>query len=118
MKRFRASAVSVGELPDVNAFCVLLAEKEDGSGARLEIQRGLAFDDQDRELGQDTYCLGDENGASHYGGVISWELSSGLLRLDLDEAATQEMDVDGGYLVEVKRADEAQLRVGLERMLR
>jgi len=118
MKRFRANAVSVGEVRDVNAFCLLLAENHDGSGARLEIQRALTFDEQDRELGQDTYCLGDENGASHYGGVVSWELSTGLLRIHLDDAAKQEMNVDGGYVVEVGPNNEDQLRAGLERTLR
>ncbi|WP_394840380.1 Imm10 family immunity protein [Pendulispora rubella] len=49
----------------------MLAECTVGSGARLEIQRALTFDDQDKALDMDTYSLCTEDGKTHYGGVPS-----------------------------------------------
>jgi hypothetical protein len=89
MLKFRAMAVSTMELPDLNSFVVVLAEGRDGRGRRLEIQRALAFDQQDRSLGQDTYCLCTEEGAAHYGGIIDWTLTGGELRVALDDERRQ-----------------------------
>lgn len=47
---FRAAAVASIEIH--GAFCVVLAEDEDGDGdgSVLELQRALSFDEQDRKL--------------------------------------------------------------------
>lgn len=67
-----------------------LAESPDGDGRSLVIQRALEFDEQDRELGMDTYCLVDETALTHYGGVASAVIDDGVLRLALDDMAAQE----------------------------
>lgn len=100
MKRcFVARAVSADAFEDLNAFVVCLAEEPDGSGRRLELQRALSFDEQDRRNGMDTYCLSTESGASHYGGVRSWRLTRGLLTLELDARAEKAL---GASAFEVK----------------
>ena len=55
---------------------------------RFEVQRSRTFDEQDRTLGMDTYCLVMDSGASHYGGVIGWQVDeANVLRLTLDDRA-------------------------------
>jgi hypothetical protein len=61
MRRFRANAVAAVELPELETFAVVLAEEPDG-GERLELQKAFSFDEQDRRLGMDTYCLSTETG--------------------------------------------------------
>lgn len=116
---FRATAVSALELTDVGVFAVVLAENADGSGARLEIQRAAAFDEQDEELGQDTYCVSTQHGVTHYGGVSAWRLTSRALELALDPAAAKALGGEPGFLVELVGVDAetlARLRDGLARV--
>jgi hypothetical protein len=87
MSSFVATAYAAEEFEDLNAFVVVLAERSDGAGARLEIQRALGYDSQDQTLGMDTYCLCNHLGMTHYGGVLSWRIRDGLLYLSLDQAA-------------------------------
>jgi Immunity protein 10 len=119
MRKFTATAVASTEIPDLDAFVVVLAENMDGSGLRLELQRGLSFDEQDKRLGQDTYCLCTEQGATHYGGVKSWRLKDDELEIDLDDKAAADLGVAGGFVVELKvdKATMARLEEGLNRVL-
>ena len=74
------------ESTDVHAL--VIAEQPDGSGTRFEVQRSGTFDEQDRTLGMDTYCLVMDSGASHYGGVIGWHVDeANVLRVTLDDRA-------------------------------
>ena len=102
MTRIRATAVSVEEMPDLNARAVVFAEFPDGSGMSLEIQRALSFDEQDREEGMDTYCLCLSSGACYYGGVVSWKLDASGLALKLTPAAAAELDVEQEVRVDVQ----------------
>ena len=115
MKFFRANAVSSVELPESATFTVVLAEELDG-GERLELQRALSFDEQDRRLGMDTYCLCTEAGCV-YGGVASWTVSADALELRLEEQAAKMLGVDGGFRVSFPPERRQVLREGLERVL-
>jgi hypothetical protein len=116
MERFRANGASASELPDLNAFAVVLSERADGTGRRLEIQKALTFDERDKASGQDTYCLCNELGATHYGGVLSWSISKGELRLELDADAQRSLGAKHGYLIEVP-SEISELADGLQRLL-
>lgn len=115
---FVAMAASADTFEDLNAFVVCLAEDRDGAGRRVELQRALSFDEQDRRNGMDTYCLSNESGASHYGGVQAWTLKNGVLTLDLDPAASNALGVSG-YEVELRGAQSEIRRIseGLRRVL-
>lgn len=101
MLKFQALAVSAIEMADLNSFVVVLAEESDGSGMRLEIQRALEFDEQDKQLGQDTYCVCTESGATCYGGIESWVFLGNELKIILDARAQSVLGVKGGFLIEL-----------------
>src|SRR6476646_4500799 len=82
-----ATMVAAEQLDDLNAYVVVLYEQADGTGERIEFQRALSFDDQDRELGQDTYCICLTSGATTYGGVRACILSGPSLKLRLSPEA-------------------------------
>jgi hypothetical protein len=115
MRSFDAKAVAAVELPDLNTFAVVLAEEPDGTGDRVEITKPLSFDEQDRVLGMDTYCLYTEQGTC-YGGVASWTLSGHSLDLRLNPHAARELGVEGGFLVNFAPEHLQTLREGLERV--
>jgi immunity protein 10 of polymorphic toxin system len=100
MQRFIANAVAAVELSDINTVAVVLAQEPDGSGVRLEIQRSLSFNEQDRRCGQDTYCLCTEHGATWYGGVRSWTLGPNSLEIMLEPRAAEALGVQGGFVVD------------------
>jgi hypothetical protein len=69
-------AVSSQLLEDVQVLVTVLAEHEDGSGARLEIQRALSFDRRDVDAGMNTYCVSTEKGGYSlrgHRGCHDWE---------------------------------------------
>jgi hypothetical protein len=75
---------------DENHQLLGLAESPDGDGRVLMVQRALESDEQDRDLGMDTYCLVDEAGLTHYGGVTSAVIDDDVLRIALDDQAAEE----------------------------
>jgi len=116
---FIATVSAVQELQDVETFLVALAESPDGEGACLEIQRAFEFDDQDEQLGMDTYCLCTETGATYYGGVLSWRVEAGLLSISLDESAAAELGIDQNFSIALRLTDSEidALVEGIERAL-
>lgn len=112
MATFHATSVFCGEVAP-GVIGVLMAEGESGDGARVELQRATTFDDQDRALGHDTYCLGLHTGASIYGGVTAWSLTPGRLTLALSKEATEALDVDAELTIDF----DAQLVAGVEEWL-
>jgi len=118
MRRFRANVAAATELADMNVLAVIVAENEDGSGACLEVQRALSFDEQDRVLGQDTYCIRTETGATHYGGVTSWAVTANVLEVRLDAEAAAELGVQEGFLIAIKPDHVQMLQEGLTRVVR
>ncbi len=87
MNDFRATAIAAEEWDEVNTFALVMAEEPEGGGKRVEIQKALSFDEQDRENGQDTYCVSTETGVAHYGGIAHWTLGTTELKLVFDPAA-------------------------------
>jgi hypothetical protein len=94
---FTAGAAAYLRDDDIETELVILAEHEDGSGRRLEIQRSLVITEQDRAHGMDTYCVVDQDGRAHYGGVEGWFVSEDRFRLSLDAGAQEELAAPGGY---------------------
>jgi len=116
MRTFSARAVAAEELRDLNAYVVVLAESLDGSGARLELQKALSFDEQDRALGLDTCCLCTETGATCYGGVVAWTLKPDALEIRLDADAAEALGTPG-FAIALPPTELAELRDGLARVL-
>jgi immunity protein 10 of polymorphic toxin system len=78
----------------IDAFTVGLAQHPSGEGAYLILQCALTQpDEQDAATGMDTYCLMDEAGAVHYGGVQRAELTDATLRLRFDQDAAEELGI-------------------------
>ena len=87
-----AAMVTVEE--NLDAFTVGLAEDEAGAGAYLIFQCALTPPtEQDAATGTDTYCLMDDQGAVHYGGVRRAEIADATVRLRFDEEAADELGV-------------------------
>jgi hypothetical protein len=59
----------------------------DGTGAQLLVQRAHQVDEQDRRLGQDTYCPTPESAAAVYGGVGRLEVVNRTFTVELEAAA-------------------------------
>jgi len=116
MRTYDAQVVAAEEIEHV--YALVLSERRDGIGMRLEIQNG-PHDDQDRSLGMDTYCLCTESGACHYGGIKNWKFdtSDGYLYLYLDRDACEELGVDGGLKIRISESDAQMLIDSLHRLL-
>lgn len=114
-----AALVTVEET--IDAFTVGLAQDESGEGAYLILQCALIPPTgQDTATGMDTYCLMDELGAVHYGGVEHAQLREQTLRLRFDQSAANELAIPGperALNVAVPPGDTARLADGLRRVL-
>src|SRR5579871_2628437 len=114
-----ATLVTVEE--NIDAFTVGLAQNQTGEGAYLILQCALTPPtDQDTATGMDTYCLMDEQGAVHYGGIQRAELTDTTLRLRFDQPAAEELTIDNPQrelTLTIPPADTARLTEGLRRVL-
>jgi hypothetical protein len=106
MFEFAASGVAL--VTDAESGCRMLgfAEDPDGDGVCLIVMRDLSFDDRDRGLGRDTYCLVDADQRTSYGGVVSWSIEGGVVVVSLDQKAGAAMGVNG-YRIAVDASDDA-----------
>ena len=87
---FHANCVSIEET-DV---CVQIgfADHEFETTEYLTLQRGRAFDEQDKRLGlADVYVERNAQGNSMYGGVAHYELSPARFRIRFDEKGARVM---------------------------
>lgn len=102
------SSTKVGDCrdPELNTEVVVLTEHLDGSGRRIELQRTCSPDEQDRALGQDTYCLVTESGATHYGGVDHWAAEEGRLRRSPSTAAATALRLDTALSIRLPPDDD------------
>jgi hypothetical protein len=116
MATLHARAVFCGEVAE-GVIGVIVAEEESGEGARVELQRATSFDDQDRALGQDTYCLSLHTGASVYGGVTRWLLAPGQLKLELSKEASDALELDTELTIEFDAQQVADLEEWLPKVL-
>lgn len=115
MTDFPGRAVAFVRDEDLKTEALVLAENGDGSGRRLEIQRALSVDEEDRRLGLDTYCLVNERGMTYYGGIVDWRLQDDRREVTLAGEAAEALDADGGYiirLVEPSFTREVEARLG------
>src|SRR5829696_9724689 len=118
MSELIITCAAVETLTELNTFVLAMAEDVDGSGHRIELQRSLKFDDQDRALGLDTYCVCLASGASHYGGIRSCVLNGRRLSIEFTEEASTELSIEPSIDI-ILRVDEdavAQVRDGLRRI--
>lgn len=115
-KTLHAKAVFCGEVAE-GVIGVIVAEEESGEGARVELQRATSFDDQDRALGQDTYCLSLHTGACVYGGVTRWLLVPGRLKLELSKEASDALELDTELTIEFGAQQPADLEEWLPKVL-
>jgi hypothetical protein len=87
------TVVTVEENQD--AVVVGLAEQDSGDGACLIFQCSpTPLGTSDIATGLDTYCLLDQDGVVHYGGVTRAVLEPGRLTLTLTDEAAREFGVD------------------------
>jgi hypothetical protein len=117
VQRFLAAAVSAQDIPDMNTTVMLVAENPDGSGQRLEIQRAMTLDERHESADLDTYCICTETGATHYGGILSYVIQDGSLKISLDRDASAELGV-GGFDISFAPARTAAVGSALARLLR
>lgn len=120
MKTFEVRRAAFIRDEDLNIEYLVLAQGPEGEGARLEISRAIAYDDQDRALGQDTYSLSDETGATNYGGVDRWRFNDSTLVITLEPKAAEVMGVDSGYelSLDLSHQEESTVRDVLGKLLR
>lgn len=118
MTEFLARAAAFVRDEDLEADILVLAEQEDGSGRRLEIQRSVTTTAADVQAGMDTYCLADDTGATHYGGVSGWSLDEDVVCLSLDSEAADALGTSE-YLIRLAGGPPAAspVRHGLEAVL-
>ncbi len=118
---FTAKGVGAAVLADVNTHVVVVAQDPDGDGgAKLEISRSLTHTQQDRELGQDTYCLCVNSGPTVYGGMLAYHLEGSILSIELDERAERELGIDSNFsiLLDVEQSLIEAVRTALASILR
>ncbi|KYF50871.1 hypothetical protein BE08_11315 [Sorangium cellulosum] len=112
MTTLHARAGEALAVPEMDAYVVVLASSTDGEGERIEVQRRLGpFDDQDRELGQDTYSISTHTGATTYAGIEACRLRGSTLELTLSAAAANELGVDQEVNVTLELTDDAIARL-------
>jgi hypothetical protein len=91
---FTVNEVAFAELPnDEEGIIVGLTEDLQRNENLLILSRAFAHTDQDRELGQDTYCLSVSSGATVYGGVKDCRIMGGVLTLQLSPKAAEALGV-------------------------
>lgn len=114
----RVRAVAASQLDDLNTFVVVMAEEADGSGNRIELQRALEFDQQDRSLGMDTYCTYLADGACQYGGIRKCVLNGNELRLEFASETASTLGVHEHIVVQldVDAPSLDQVRAGILRI--
>ncbi len=118
MQELTVTMTAIEELVDHACFVAVLYEHPDGSGERLEMQRGLSFDARDRRLGQDTYCLSLASGATHDGGVESYRLTGDILQMRLTRkgADVLGLDRDLRFVLRIDDAKKRELKAAMKRI--
>jgi Immunity protein 10 len=116
--QFTIRCVAVADDDDLNTFVVGLAEDADGSGWGLVFQIAHSFDEQDRMLGEDTYCISTTWGATVYGGLTSCVLQDDELVLEFDSEGADTLGIseECHLQLQVDRDAILQLRQGLSRV--
>lgn len=116
---FAIRSVGVREEPDENTVTVGIAENADGLGRALLFQLVLSFDEQDRRLHQDTYCVCVAGGATTYGGITRCVLVDDELVLHFTATAATALGIGlkCRFTLQTDPAAVERLRTGLRRVL-
>lgn len=112
--------VVVQENVPESCFLVGIAEDEYGDGHYLTFQSGLEEPgEQERELGLDSYCIVNETGGVHYGGLESVSLSTGQISFRFSSEAVEALSLPGQEITlsVASGSDLQSLRDGLRRVL-
>ncbi len=99
----------IGYTRDADLDYEALVILDEPSGDTLEIQRSLAFDEQDVAAGEDTYCLVRGAAATYYGGVESWQVGAGAVTLRLSGEAASVLGLPVEVQIAVSAHDEELL---------
>src|SRR5690348_12809142 len=102
IERIQIPHVGVAEYPDLNVFLVAFAEDPIRTGKRIELQLALEFDQQDRDMGMDTYCISTSWGTTHYGGIDSLVLKGRTLMLGFEQAAAEVLELPRKVALDLK----------------
>ena len=108
------------ELSETDTFGVFLREQEDGDGDGIDFMVSLRRpSEQDRRLGQDTYCVSLPNGATVYGAVRSWRLEGAVLHVQFRQDAASNLGIDerAAFTLEVAPEEIEAVRSSLARVL-
>lgn len=95
------------DLQNDGVFVLALAERPDGAGRHVILQKTIEPDEQDVELAWDTVYIeveGEER--SGYGGIRKVTLSDGEIRIDLNERGREFLGIDGKIVMHVPRHDQ------------
>jgi len=107
----------VGYVRDDEDEYEVLVIGDETAGQWLEIQRSFDHDEQDVALGMDTYCLVRDSAATHYGGIVLWNLADDRLTVHLTGEAAAALDVPRRIHFVVDAAGQALVREHLPRLL-
>lgn len=94
-----ARVARVTDVGDPPVLVAALAEAEDGSGFGLMFQLASVFDEQDRKLGMDTYCICTSDGATHYGGVVRIRQTPQGIQIDITDSAARRLSAPSRFHV-------------------
>jgi len=117
-ERIRIPHVGVDELPDLNVFVVVLAEDPMETGRRIELQRALDPDQQDKDQAMDTYCVSTSWGPSCYGGIEAIVLEGRNLTIVFQQKAANVLELPVKLVLDLVIDEPAlvTLRAGLKRI--
>jgi hypothetical protein len=104
--------IRVGWIDDPELEYSAVVIEHEKSGDTIEVQRAHHFDDEDRALGMDTYCI-VRGGATIYGGLTAYSFTPRALRISLTDDAASVLDLDPSFDVDMDADSLAVLRARL-----
>lgn len=108
--------VAAGYLWDEDRGFEAVVLLDDASQDSFQVQRSFAFDEQDVELGMDTYCL-VRDGASHYGGVRSFGHDGSSVTFEFTDAAARALQLPSAVTITISPDQLEPVLPMLQRML-
>jgi hypothetical protein len=117
--QFTATRVSRQRVDDPGVTIVGLTDTPAGDSHSLIFQRSATFTDQDRELGQDTFAISTETGATTYGGLQSYLVGDRELLLEFAPDAARDLGLPNTTRVALALSGSEldELRAGLDELI-
>ncbi|HET9118345.1 MAG TPA: Imm10 family immunity protein, partial [Pseudonocardiaceae bacterium] len=109
-----------GEHAGDGVYLIAASENPDGSGRAITIQIDLNQPAGQRTEPAEAYCITLEPGhATHYGGIISYNIVGRRLHLQFTPAAASDLQVDPSLTFDLHLDDQhlTTLEAGLQRTL-